>query len=430
MLLNQVARPVGRRRWLVVVLLSGLLVTNFVERVNFSVAGPLLIRDLALSPAEFGFLLSAFQGAYAIAALFVGPLVDVHGSRRSLSIAAVAWSTLAIGTGLVRDFFSALVVRTALGVADAPMYPAMIKAINAWFPDRERGTAIGICQAAFYTASGLSAPLIAVLMLAVGWPTMFVIVGIIGLIPVLAWILIYREPDDDVHLKKEEQAYIRTGQLNYGSGLAAPGGAGMMRDWAGLFRKPTVLLMLASGFFLQFAMGFYLWVPVYLQQARGVSILQAGLLTALPYIGGAVGEILGGQISDRMVRRGIDPFRARRATIASGAVLTALAMGLMALADSLAAAIALLTLGMFANGVGNGSFHILPTVIASSRRFVASLSSIQNFGGLAALAVAPLSAGLMVEAFDSFVPVFVISGLCSVLAAWLYWFVMQRRLEL
>jgi MFS family permease len=415
----------------VVVLLSTLLVTNFIDRMNFTVAGPLIIRDLGLTQSQFGILLAVFQGSYAVMNLPAGPLLDRVGTRRTLGTAAVLWSCFAAMTGLGRSFAALLLLRTGLGIADAPMYPAMVKAINAWFPDRERGTAISICQACFYVASGLSAPLIALLMLQTGWRAMFAIVGVLGLLPVIAWWAIYREPAEDRHLGRAELAYIVAGQANRNQAnrndddAASSSGFG---GWAGLFALPGVWTMVAAGFFLQFAMGFYLWVPVYLQQARGVTIMQAGLLTALPYIGGAIGELIGGQISDRLIRRGMDPFLARRATIAGGALLTAGAMATMPLAATLPAAVGLLTLGMFAGGIGNGAFHIMPTVLSTSPRLVGSLSSIQNFGGLAALAVAPLTAGFVVEATGGYTPVFLVSAGCSVLAALLYIFVMRRRL--
>jgi sugar phosphate permease len=419
----------GRRRWLVVVLLSCLLVTNFVERVNFTVAGPLVIRDLGLSAAEFGILLFAFQASYAVFNLIAGPVVDRIGPRTTLAVAASLWSSFALLTGVVRSFAGLLIVRTGLGIADSPMYPAMIKAINNWFPDRERGTAISICQACFYAATGISAPLITLLMITFGWPEMFLIVGAIGLVPVLAWIVLYREPDQDRRLSAAEYRYIVAGQANRADDAAVARHLSL-GEWLGLFRHGGVWIMLAAGFFLQFAMGFYLWVPVYLEQARGVSIVQAGLLTAVPYLGGAIGELLGGQISDRLIRAGRSPLDARRWTIAGGAMLTALAMAAMPSADGLAPAIMLLALGMFAGGIGNGSFWILATVISDSPRLVGSLASVQSFGGLIALAVAPLCAGFVVQLTGSFNFVFILSASCSAIAAAIYLLAMRRRLSL
>jgi len=421
---------IGRRRWIVVVLLSALLVTNFVERVNFTVAGPLIIRDIGLTPAEFGILLFAFQASYALFNLAAGPLVDRAGPRATLAAAASLWSSFALLTGLMRGFLGMLIVRTGLGIADSPMYPSMIKAINNWFPDRERGTAISICQACFYAATGLAAPVVTILMVSFGWSEMFLIVGAIGLLPVLFWIVLYREPEKDRHLSPAEYRYIIEGQANRGAAdrdIAPHLGLG---EWVGLFRHGGVWIMLAAGFFLQFAMGFYLWVPVYLEQARGVSIVHAGYLTALPYFSGALGELLGGQISDRLIRHGMTPLKARRWTISGGAVLTALAMAALPMAHGLPIAITLLSLGMFAGGIGNGSFWILATVISDSPRFVGSLASVQSFGGLIALAVAPLCAGFVVQFTGSFNLVFTLSASCSAVAAAIYLLAMRRRLSL
>jgi sugar phosphate permease len=428
-IIHQQHDGIGRRRWLVVVLLSSLLVTNFVERVNFTVAGPLIMRDLSLSAAEFGTLLFVFQASYAVCNLIAGPAVDRIGPRATLAVAASLWTSFALLTGVMRSFAGMLIVRTGLGVADSPMYPAMIKAINDWFPDRERGTAISICQACFYAATGVSAPLITLLMITFGWSRMFLIVGALGLIPVAAWILLYREPERDLKLSAAEHNYIRAGQANRLDDATGSRRLGFS-EWVGLFRHGGVWIMLAAGFFLQFAMGFYLWVPVYLEHARGVSIVQAGLLTAVPYLGGAMGELLGGQVSDRLIRAGRAPLDARRWTIAGGALLTAAAMAALPSADGLAPAIILLALGMFAGGIGNGSFWILATVISDSPRLVGSLASVQSFGGLIALAVAPLCAGFVVQLTGSFDVVFILSASCSGIAAAIYVFGMRRRLSL
>ncbi len=182
-------------------------------------------------------------------------------------------------------------------------------------------------------------------------------------------------------------------------------------------------------FCLQYVFWFYIsWLPTYLQQAQGFTLNRAGLLSALPYIAGGIAVLIGGRFSDLLVVKGMDPFKARRYTIAGAAVLTALAMFITAIATGPALAVALLTLGMFTYSLSSGNYWTLAAESVTSKRLVASVGSIQNFGGFLGGACAPIVTGVVVDRFGGFVPALVVAGGMALISAVMYGIALRQRL--
>lgn len=421
------ARPKHHLRWAIIGIIILLTITNYLDRGNLSVAAPQIMQDIGISHAMMGVILSAFVWPYAIMNLPTGWAVDRFGVKLLLALAAGLWSLVAILTGFARSVGAFIGLRVALGISEAPLFPGALKATDTWFPDREKAAATSAYIAATQVGLALAPPLSTLLMAAFGWPAMFIIMGILGFIALAGWLVLYKEPEQHSWLHKDELRYIRTGQATVQQAADAP--RVTLREWSRLFRHKSVWYMVIGGFCLQYVFWFYIgWLPTYLQQAQGFTLSRAGWLSALPYIAGGVAVLIGGRFSDRLVAQGADPFNARRYTIAGAALLTAGAMFITALSSGPALAVVMLTLGMFTYSLSSGNYWTLAAEVVTTKRWVASVGSIQNFGGFLGGAFAPIVTGVVVDRFGGFVPALMLAGFMALISAAMYGIALRQRL--
>ncbi|WP_344864646.1 MFS transporter [Amycolatopsis ultiminotia] len=421
------ARPRGRNvRWAVISALTVLTITSYLDRGNLSVAAPVIREDLGFSATQMGLVLSAFVWPYAIMNLPAGWAIDRFGPKVIMTVAALLWSVAGAATGLARNVAAFLGLRVVLGIAEAPLFPGALKATDQWFPDHEKARATSVYIAATQVGLAIAPPITTALLIAVDWELMFVLVGALGLVGVLCWWLAYEKPGRHRRVSREELAYIEENQR---SAAVAGSSAGVGRQWARLFRYPTIWAMIIGGFCLQYVFWFYItWLPSYLESAQHFSISAAGLLSAVPYLAGGIAVVLGGRFSDALVRRGMRPMDARRRTIAGGSLLTAFALGATALSANAAMAVTLLTVGMFTYSLTTASYWALASDVAETSTMVGSIGSIQNFGGFLGGAFAPIATGMIVDRLGGFVPALVVAAVLLLVSVVSYGFLVRRKL--
>src|SRR5271167_3881093 len=197
-----------QRAGLVMLVIAGMI--NYVDRATLAVANPLIREDLGLSIADMGYLLSAFLWAYAFAQLPTGAMVDRLGPRILLTCGLSLWSLAQVLGGLVRGFGEFFGARILLGIGEAPQFPTCARVVRDWFNPRERGLATGIFNCASSLGTAIAVPLLTFLMLSFGWRTMFILMGVAGLIVAGVWYLVYRNPTE-VELTPEENSYRTQG---------------------------------------------------------------------------------------------------------------------------------------------------------------------------------------------------------------------------
>src|SRR5512133_3585270 len=189
--------PVPRRRWRIAVLLGFGVLVNYFDRINLSVAQDALHSEFGISDVSFGYLLSAYSWTYALFQLPSGILLDRFGVRTIGRISSFIWSVAsfaaAAATG-VGAFFGA---RLALGIGEAPTFPANAKAVGYWFPTRERSLATAIFDAAAKFSSAIGVPVVGLLLLRFGWRFSFAFTGLLSLVYFALFYFIYRNPSED-----------------------------------------------------------------------------------------------------------------------------------------------------------------------------------------------------------------------------------------
>lgn len=392
---------------LVLLVLSGLI--NYLDRSTLSIANSAVSGEMGLSASEMGLLLSAFSLPYAFAQLPMGALLDRLGARVTLGFGMLLWSVAQLAGGFVRTVNQFFIARLLLGVGEAPQFPAGAKVFSEWFALKERGRPTGIFVASTTIAPALAPPVLTALMFAFGWRGMFIIMGVLGILIAIAWYAIYRDRRD-VPLTAEEIAYLEDGQPADDRSMTSA-------EWRGLFRQRTTWGLIFGFMGVIYMVWLYLtWLPAYLEKERGLPLATAGWVMIIPYLAGTFGQLSSGVLADWLLARGLQPINSRRLPLCIGLVFAALFTIPAAYTPSLTLAIACISGAMYFINLASGSSWALVSV-AAPRRLVASLGSLQNFGGYLGGSLAPVITGVIVDRTGSFVYALVIAAAVALAGA-------------
>jgi len=410
-----VATPrVRRTQWLALTMLLFGGAIAYVDRATLSIANPLIRKEMGLSVADMGLLLSAFLWAYAIAQLPAGGIVDRLKPRLALGLGLMFWSVAQLFGGFVGNFWQFVTARVALGLGESPQYLTGSRVARDWFHAKDRGLATGVFISASAFGTAISAPMLTFLMLAFGWRWMFAIMGFAGLVLGGLWLAFYRDPEK-AGLTAEERAYLVEGDVR---STAKP--ESNLREWGRMFRFRTTWGVVAGHFGEVYMIWLYTaWLPGYLEMERHMSIKTTGWVAAIPFIAATIGGLWGGWIGDVLVRRGWTPIDSRRYPLTISLLLVGVFTAWAAFIESNIAAVALISVSMFLNQIASTSvWSIAP--VASPKKYTASFAGISNCGGYIGAALAPTVTGFIVQATGSFVPALLVGSAVAVVGAILF----------
>lgn len=396
-----------RTRYKIIALIFLVTTLNYADRATFSIAGGAAAKELSLTPVATGYVLSAFAWAYALAQIPGGALLDRFGTKRIYTIAIAIWSVLTAaqalvgvvpGVSAVAALFS---LRFLVGLAEAPSFPGNARLVAAWFPGAERGTASAIFNSAQYFALVAFAPVMGWMVHAYGWRSVFWMMGVVGVIAALIFAKMIHGPDRHPGVNAAELDLIREGGGQIA--LESSSGQSLAFNWANI--KPLLANRMMLGIYIgQYSINvltyfFVTWFPIYLVKERGLSITQAGFAAALPAICGFGGGLVGGVISDRILKRSGSLDQARKMPLVFGMVLASSILGCVWL-DSQAAVLGVMALAFFGKGVASLGWAVMADV--APKRLAGLSSGVFNMFGNAAGIVTPIVVGYIVGATGSF----------------------------
>jgi MFS family permease len=407
-----------RRLSVILLVIAGCV--NYLDRSAVAVGNPDIRHDLHLSYSQMGLLLSAFAWAYGLAQIPAGLAVDRFGPRRALGVGLVVWSLAQLGAGFVGSLGQFVAARVALGLGESPMYIGGTKVCADWFALKDRALPISVFNSSSALAPALAPPLLTLLMVAFGWRVMFLVAGVAGFAVAVAWVALYRDPEQaGIALADIAAIRVEDGEDEGGAALARLG-------WLLRFRTTWGMFL---GFFgvVYLSWMYATWLPGYLETQRHLSVGAAGGLAAIPLAAGFAGAVAGGVFSDFLGRR-MDASAACRLPV----ILGMLAAGAFTVAGALAPGIGLaifcMACGLFAANVASSCGWALAAVVAPNSA-VASLEAVQNVGGSLGGSLAPYITGAVVQHGGSFVPAFVLAGVIAVSSAVFYATMAGRRIE-
>ncbi|HVJ46056.1 MAG TPA: MFS transporter [Luteolibacter sp.] len=294
-------------RWVILGMLFVSTFLNYFDRQTLSVLKPVIKEEFGLDDRGYSHIVMAFLITYMFAYTLGGRFADKVGSRVAMASFVGLWSLANLFTGLSRSLFQLTACRVVLGVAEPGNYPAALRVAATWFPAKLRGFASSFYQAGSATAAVVAMPLIAFMATHWGWRATFVVPGVIGVFWAIGWWWIYRKPSPE---------YM-------------PDGGEEIRPvpWRELLRNRNLLGIVLARMTSDQAWYFCLfWMPGYLQENLNLTLVQAGLIGWVPFLCADLGGVASGVASDRMVRKGVEPWRARRKVLMMAAMIAPLAM--------------------------------------------------------------------------------------------------------
>lgn len=379
-----------RVRWWILAIMAIGNAINFLDRTCLGVAMPFIRKDLHLTSVQAGYAFSALLLTYAPTLLIGGALADRYGPRKLAAWAAGTWSVMTGLIGAIQGFGGLILCRVFLGVFQSGATPSWAKATSSWFPRRERGFAVSIYDSGIRIGGFLSVPIMAFLISHFGWRWSFVAIGVLGILWVPLWLLVYREPRKHKRANQAEIDYIEAGGAR---GLEST----QQIRWIELLRYPTTWGIILVAFFAGGQVYFFLtWLPTYLISVRHFSLFQEGSLGVVPLIASAAGGLLGGIVGDILVRRGHSLNVARKVCIIGG-LLVACCTAPAAWMDSDTVIIVLLSIGMAANAFASVAIFALPLDVSPVASRVASLSALQMAGTMGGGLLYPILVGYILE---------------------------------
>ncbi|HEY5856796.1 MAG TPA: MFS transporter [Aldersonia sp.] len=430
----------GKVRYTILAMLFAVTVINYADRATMSIAGDSIQEHFGISSVTLGYIFSAFGWSYLVGQIPGGWLLDRYGSKRVYCGAILLWSTFTMCQGFVGNFSMGTAVgllfllRMLVGISEAPSFPGNSRIVAAWFPTKERGTAAAIFNSAQYFATVVFAPLMGWLVVAFGWEHVFIIVGGVGILLGLLWTKVIYSPRQHPRLKQPEFDHIQAGgalvDMDQKSDEPKADSSDQLRYVKLLLTSRMMLGVYFGQYFINTITWFFLtWFPVYLVQERGLSILEAGFIASLPALCGFAGGILGGVLSDALVRRGWSLTRARKTPIVFGLLMATVIVGCN-YTDASWLVVALMSLSFFGKGLGALGWAV---VADTAPKEIAGLSGgvFNTFGSLAAI-TSPIVIGYLVNTTGSFELALAYVGASALLAVTCYLVVVGpiRRLDL
>ena len=406
-------------RWRIVALLFFATTINYIDRQVLGLLKPVISEDISLSEAEYGYIVSAFQAAYAVGMLLAGRFIDKFGTRISYTIAIALWSLAGCLHAAAHNFFHLAAARFMLGVGESANFPAAIKTVTEWFPKKERAFATGLFNSGSNIGAIVAPLIVTYVTVEYGWREAFVVTGLLGFIWIIAWLLFYQVPAKAKGLSREEYDYIH--QDAHEEEVTE---SGQKQPWWHLFKRRTTLGICLARFVCDWPWWFFLfWTPDFLSKTFNLDLTAMQVPIVVIYIISDFGGIVGGYISSKMMRMGRTAAFSRFAGLLICALMV-LPVALIPSISTLWVVIAIISLACFAH---QGWAANIYTVVSDNypKSQVATMTSLAGFSGSIGGIIAASSVGLILELTNSYYAVFMVAAFPYVIG-WLLLRLMVR----
>lgn len=415
-------------RYLILAVLFATTAINYIDRTALGIAAPAMQDDLYLDAVKLGFAFSAFNWAYTFLQIPSGWLLDRFEARIVYGIGLFVWSLFTFFQGFAVGFISLFIMRFIVGLAEAPSFPGNSRITTMWFPQHERGRAVAIYNSSQYFGLALFTPVLAWVLQAFGWQAVFYSAGLAGIIMSFFWFKLIRDPKSHPRTNQAEIDYIQEG-----GGLADVGDRKHKIKWSHVRLLLTNRQMIGI-YIAQFSMNtivwfFLTWFPTYLVEEKNMTILKAGFMASLPYMGAFVGGLIGGYLSDWLLKRGKSLAVARKTPIIIGFILSS-SIILANYTSSAGLIIVIMSVAFFAKGMAGLTWTLVGDM--SPKEIIGLSGGIFNtFGNLAGI-VTPIVVGFILSQTQSFAGALMFIAVMLLVGALSYLFIVNKveRIEL
>jgi len=371
----------------------------YIDRQTLAVVAPLISKEYGLDNEQVGRILSAFLMAYTFGQVVAGRLFDWAGSRVGFAVSIGVWSLANALTAAASGFWGLVCCRFALGLGESGNFPGGVKVVGEWFPPQERSFAGGLFTSGASVGAVLAGPLVSTLAHYWGWRAALLLTGGLGFLWLAVWWSFYSSPPADPTPAPQDDAPAEGKDLL----------------WVDLLRSRQVWAITVARFLEEPAFWVYIfWLPKYVVDVKGLTVLQTGWLLVQPFLALDIGYLTGGWMSSRLVRWGWSIQRSKRSVMTASALLMTCSIP-AAFASSVPAFTVLISLCLVGHGAWFTNVLTMPADIAP-RRLVASLYGITALGGGLGGMIGTEATGIIVDRFHSYMPVFLVTGVLPILA--------------
>ncbi len=402
-------------RWTVCALLFFATTINYIDRQVLGILAPVLQKDIGWNEIEYGYIVAAFTGAYAVGLLFVGRFIDRVGTKIGYSISIFIWSIAAMAHALARNALGFGAARAALGLGESGNFPAAIKATAEWFPKKERAFATGLFNSGANIGAVVAPLVVPWITLTWGWREAFIFTGLLGFIWFALWVWLYETPERHKRVSQAELAYIRSDPEELVS-VKVP--------WLKLLKYKETWAFVAGKFLTDPIWWFYLyWLPKFLNERYNLDLAQLGLPLIVIYTMTSIGSIGGGWLSGAFLKRGWTLNRSRKSVMLVSAILIVP----IVFASTVPEWWAVLLIGLAAASHQSWSANLFTTV--SDMFPKEAVGSVVGLGGTAGAVGGMLvatAAGLILQLTGNYLSLFILAGTVYLLALLIFNWLVPR----
>jgi MFS transporter, ACS family, hexuronate transporter len=403
--IDAAAGRIGHARWTVCALLFAATTINYIDRQVLGILAPDLQQQIGWNELQYGYIVSAFQAAYALGLAFAGRLMDRLGTKTGYGIAVTAWSVAAMAHGLATSAFTFGAARFALGLGESGNFPAAIKTVAEWFPKAERAFATGIFNSGTNIGAIIAPLVVPWIAINLGWRWAFVLTGAIGFLWVVVWLRLYSRPTEHPSVSPRELEHILSDREPPAAQVSWRTLLGFRQTWAVMIGK----------FLSDPIWWFYLfWLPKFLHDRYGLTLSTVGLPLVTIYLVSDVGSIAGGWLSSSLIGRGWS-INAARKTAMLVCALAVTPIATVAGGGSLWQAVALIGLAAAAHqGFSANMFTLASDMFP--RAAVGSMVGLAGTAGAIGGLLIATFVGLLLQLTGSYFAVFIMASSSYLLA--------------
>ncbi len=392
----------GGYRWRICALLFWATTVNYIDRQVLGVLAPALGHAYGWTQEDYGYIVAAFQIAYALGLVFSGRLIDKLGTRIGYALSIAVWSVAAMSHALARTVLAFIAARFVLGLGESGNFPAAVKTVAEWFPRRERAFATGLFNAGSNIGAVIAPLAVPVAVVLWGLRSAFLFTGVLDLAWLVTWLAIYRPPREHPRVTAQELAHIE-------SDAGAHTAPAQRVGWRELLRHRQTWAFVAGKFLTDPVWWFLLfWLPKYLHHRFGLDLLALGAPLVAVYVLADCGSVAGGWLAGRLMRLGWSPNAARKGAM----LLCALAVTPVVLTpwvQQLWPAVALIGLAAAAHQGWSANLFTTTSDLYPSRA-VASVVGLGGFAGALSGAFVSTAVGFLLQTTGSYALLFVLAG--------------------
>jgi len=306
-------------RWFLLSLVYLTCLVAYLDRVNLSICGPLIMKDFGFDKVELGMTMSAFFLAYTCMQIPGGLMSERWGLRFTGSIAMFFWSVFTFLTPFARGFYSFLAVRFLFGAGEGPLFPNNGSFLAKWFSKEEKALSSSIMVSGAFIGPALGPPLTVWIMTQWGWPAVFYAYGMAGVVMTVVWYVCSRDfPHSHPRVNHAEVLHI----TKTTAAEAEAASKHEVAPWKSFLLSPQFWALGLQYCTVNYIMYVFLsWLPIYLLEARGLSLAAMGIAAAYPWIAICIALVSSGIISDKLLKQGYSKFYARSVIAIIGLIL-------------------------------------------------------------------------------------------------------------